>query len=343
VDERAPGDCGFGPSHLPDIEAEYVLPILRRGREDEQELLRYIHWLSRRVDVTVVDASDGPLFTALHQALPAGVQHRAPHYAGLNGKARGVMTGLDVARWEHVIIADDDVRYDDESLHAVLGRLDRADLVRPQNIYTAHPWHARWDTARMLVGRALGGDFGGTLGIRRSAVQDAGGYDTDVLFENLELERTIRAAGGQVVVARDIFVPRIPPTSRHFRGQRVRQAYDDFAQPARLMVELAILPLFAFALARKARSSLLAFGLMPIAIAEFGRRRDGGATRFPADTILWTPFWMLERAVTVWFAFAARLRGGVVYAGRRVPRAATPRRVLRLKHGAGWRAQPVRT
>lgn len=332
-----------GPSRRPVIEAEYVLPILRRDRQGERELLRYVHWLSTRVDVTVVDGSDVALFTALKQALPSGVQHLAPHHGGLNGKARGVMTGLDVARWERVVIADDDVRYDEETLTAVLHRLHAADVVRPQNVYTVHPWHARWDTARMLVGRALGGDFGGTLGIRRSAVRRVGGYDTDVLFENLELERTIRAAGGRVIVARDIFVPRVPPTAAHFRGQRVRQAYDDFAQPVRLVAELVILPLLAFAVARRARTSVVAFGLASIGVAEFGRRRDGGAGRFPADTALWTPLWMLERAIAVWFALAARLRGGVTYCGRRLPRAATPRRALLERGGAATPSQPTRT
>jgi hypothetical protein len=51
----------------------------------------------------------------------------------LNGKAWGVLTGLELASNDRVIIADDDVRYDSESLSAMADMLDVADVVRPQN------------------------------------------------------------------------------------------------------------------------------------------------------------------------------------------------------------------
>jgi hypothetical protein len=149
--------------------AEYVLPLRRAHREGETELLAYLQWVSERMEVTVVDGSDAARFRHLHERLPTGIRHIPPHRPGLNGKARGVMTAFDVARRERIVLADDDVRYDEDSLNALLARLERADLVRPQNVYASYPWHARWDTARMLVGRALGGDYGGTVGGRRSA------------------------------------------------------------------------------------------------------------------------------------------------------------------------------
>ena len=37
----------------------------------------------------------------------------------------------------------------------------------------------------------------------------AGGYDGDVLFENLELIRTVRARGGEEAVALDLSEPAI--------------------------------------------------------------------------------------------------------------------------------------
>ncbi len=109
-----------------------------------------------------------------------------------------------------------------------------ADLVRPQNVFDPLPWHARWDTARMLLNRAFGSDHPGTLGVRRSFLASIGGYDGDVLFENLELVRTVLAAGGRVVDAPGMYVRRRPPTPARFLEQRPRQAYDDLAQPARL-------------------------------------------------------------------------------------------------------------
>ena len=113
-----------------------------------------------------------------------------------NGKVRGVLTGLRLATHELVVIADDDVRYDDDGLRRMARLLADADLVRPQNYFEPLPWHARWDTARILLNRAIGSDFPGTLGVRRSFLASVGGYDGDVLFENLELMRTVTAARG---------------------------------------------------------------------------------------------------------------------------------------------------
>jgi hypothetical protein len=149
------------------------------------------------------------------------------------------------------VIADDDVRYDADALRRLLDRLRESDLVRPQNYFDPLPWHARWDTARTLLNRSFGADFPGTLGVRRSRFLAMGGYDGDVLFENLELIRTVRADGGQVDSPLDLYVRRPPPSSAHFRGQRVRQAYDDLALPTRMALELALIPAVALGLSRR--------------------------------------------------------------------------------------------
>jgi hypothetical protein len=48
---------------------------------------------------------------------------------------------------------------------------------------------------RTLLNRASGGDWPGTLGVRRSALQRTGGYDGSAMFENLELVRGEAHAG----------------------------------------------------------------------------------------------------------------------------------------------------
>lgn len=293
--------------------------------------MEYLGELVSRVDVTVVDGSDPALFEALSERLPSAVRHVRPTVGGLNGKARGAMTGVRLARHENIVIADEDVRYGPRSLEDAVDLLAEADFVRVQNVYSAYPWWARWDTARSLVGRALGGDFGGTVAVRRSVLLRAGGYSTDVLFENLEVERTVRLAGGRVIVAHDVLVPRIPPTFRHFLGQRVRQAYDDFAQPARVAIELALLPLAVTAIARRAWRALALMALASIAVAETGRRRGAARAAVPASAPAWAPAWAAERAVAVWIAVAYRLRGGMPYAGRRIYAAATPQSLLRRR------------
>jgi hypothetical protein len=157
-----------------------------------------------------------------------------------------------------------------------------------------------------------------------------GGYDGDVLFENLELVRTLRAAGGREHVAYDLFVARRPPTSRHYLSQRVRQAYDEFARPERLAAQLAVAPLLALGTYRFGARALGAFALASIALAEAGRRRGGGQRVFSPLASVLAPVWVLERAATSWSALALRVaRGGVPYSHGTLRVAANPERVLR--------------
>ncbi len=267
----------------------------------------------------VVDGSAPPWFDRHRRAWGHLVTHLPPDpdLRCANGKVAGVRTGLRHVRARRVVIADDDVRYDERALTAVLGALGEADLVVPQNYFRPAPWHCRWDTARSLLNRALGHDYPGTLAVRRATFHRLGGYDGDVLFENLELIRTVRARGGTVRYLRSPLVRRLPPDTRTFLSQRVRQAYDSLAQPWRLAAELAIVPASVVALRRGALGRCLAAAVL---VAEAGRRRAGGAAVFPADSALWTPLWLAER-------------GCVQLAGRGEPAAA--------RRGAlpGWPAQ----
>ena len=317
------------------IDAEYVLPLRWSDDAGLSELAGYLGELSRWIPVLVVDGSDPELFERHARALPPGVRHVAPEpWPGGNGKVAGVMTGLLLAAADRVVIADDDVRYTQDALDRVVDLLDRAEVVRPANYFEPRPWHARWDMSRTLLNRALGSDYPGTLAVRRSLLLAAGGYAGDVLFENLELLRTVRAAGGRAHRADDVLVRRWPPSARHFLGQRVRQAYDDLAQPPRLIAELSILPLVAFALLARRPRWIAVGALGLVALAEVGRRRAGAAPFFPATTALWLPLWLAERAVCVWLALGARLRGGARYSGGRLLRAATPVRELRRRVAA---------
>lgn len=311
----------------PGRDVGYLLP-LRWDADDPAELAdltAYLRSLAGEVAVTVVDGSP-PAGYARHEREWAdlGIAHLPPDrdLDFAMGKSNGVWTGLRRPGPDRLVIADDDVRWDLPTLRRAVALLERADVVRPQNVFRPAPWHARWDTGRTLLARAVAADWPGTLVVRRSALLAAGGYDGDALFENLELVRSVQAAGGTELAARDLYVPRRPPTGRHFRSQRVRQAYDSFAQPGRLAVELAVLPA-ALLVARRPR--LLAAGAAAVVgLAELGRRRDGGAGQFPATAALWAPVWLAERAVCVWIAAGSRLRGGVPYRGRRLRLAARP-------------------
>jgi len=312
-------------------EAEYILPLRWTADGGLEELTQYLRELSRWIRVTVVDGSPPELFEAHGRAWRGLVRQLKPNPAnGRNGKAAGVMTGVQASSAEFLVLADDDVRYTLPALSRLVGLLRDADLVRPQNYFLGWPWHARWDTARTLLNRAFGSDYPGTLAVRKSVLDATGGYDGDVLFENLELIRTVEAAGGRQARANGLYVGRIPPAAGHFRGQRVRQAYDSLAQPGRLAVELSLLPAFAWAARRS--SSWVPLLVAAVGVAEVGRRRHRGAAVFPATSALWAPCWLLERAVCSWLAVGQRLAGGVSYAGRRMPRAGTSRRRLRRRY-----------
>ena len=171
------------------------------------ELTPYLRRLGRLVDDVVVVDGSAPDVYARHAAAWAGlVRHVRPEDETPMGKVGGVLTGVRHARHEYVVIADDDVRYDGAALRRVVTLLDEAEVVRPQNVFRPRPWHARWDTGRTLLNRLTGGDWPGTLAVRRSALAATGGYRGDVLFENLELVRTVRAAGGREAVPLDLFV-----------------------------------------------------------------------------------------------------------------------------------------
>jgi hypothetical protein len=267
-------------------------------------------------EVIVVDGSPPHAFSVNRSAWGSFVTHVPPDpgHRCLMGKVAGVLTGLDLAGNEAVIVADDDVRYERDGLERVAELLSRFDLVRPQNYFEPSPWHAVWDTARTLLNRSFGADFPGTLGVRRARLRESGGYDGDVMFENLELIRTIEAGGGSTVSPLDLYVRRLPPDATHFWGQRTRQAYDDFAIPLRMMLWLGVVPGLAVAVARRRGGPvMLAVGLV-MGLAELGRARAGGRRVFPALASVLAPGWVLERGVCAWLAVLQRVRfGGVRY------------------------------
>jgi hypothetical protein len=313
----------------------YILPLRSERSLVDTELAHYLDWLAPRANTIVVDGSPRPVFDEHAAAWGDRVLHvaPAPDLATPMGKVGGVLTGVRLATYEQLVVADDDVRYDETSLRQVLDALDRADVVRPQNFFTPMPWHACWDTGRTLLNRMSGGDWPGTLGVRRSVLLRTGGYDGSAMFENLELVRTVVAAGGREAAPLDVFVARRPSSTRHFFSQRVRQAYDEIARPARLAVQLAVLPVAATVVVLAGWGALGAMIIGVALLAEAGRRRAGGARYFPVRASLCAPAWLAERAVCSWLALGSRaVFGGVRYRGTVLSHAATPLRVLRARH-----------
>jgi hypothetical protein len=253
------------------LDLSYVVPVRWRDGEQRRELAAYLEAIAPHcAELIVVDGSPPEVYAKNAAAWGGFARHVPPaaEEACLMGKVAGVRTGIRLASRDRVVIADDDVRYDPEALRRTARLLDDHDLVRPQNFFSRLPWHARWDTARTLLNRGFGRDYPGTLAVRRGRLLEIGLYDGDVLFENLELIRTVRAHGGGVAEPLDLYVARVPPSAAHFWGQRTRQAYDDFALPLRMALWLAVLPLLALNAARRRPFLALGPAAVSIAIAE---------------------------------------------------------------------------
>ena len=308
---------------------------MRRSSPADEDTVRYARWLALRVELIVVDGSEPLVFADHARRFGDDVVHVAPDLDVrdyVNGKVAGVITGIRRASREQVVIADDDVRYDEPALAAVAAALASADVVRPQNYFAPLPWHACLDSARTLLNRISGGDWPGTLGVRRSRLIATNGYDGNVMFENLEFVRTVKAAGGVEAVPLDVYVRRLPPTTEHFWSQRVRQAYDEFARPHRLAIWLTVLPAVALAATAGGWIAVGSIAAGLIAAAEAGRRRAGARRIFPARASFCAPLWVLERGISAWLAVGAHLLfGGIPYRGRIVSRAATPMRQLEAR------------
>jgi hypothetical protein len=321
----------LAPSPGPAVRAEappgtlplsVVVPV-RHERPDPDLAVRLGALAEHVAEVIVVDGSEPAVQDEHVRSWPATVRHLrlADEDRTPMGKVGGVLAGARAAGHDVLVIADDDViwrRSQLERAHAVMAATDLAAL-RPQNRYTEMTLAARWDTGRTLVQRALGGDWPGTMVVRRSALLP-GGYRGDALFENLELERELGRRGGTVAVDLRLVVDRVPPTPRHFWGQRVRQAYDEMARPAHLVAELALVPIALVG----GRRAVVALAVGAVVVAEAGRRRADGRSSYPPTSALWAPLWVGERAVTSWLAVGCRLRGGVRYRDGRLRTAAGP-------------------
>jgi hypothetical protein len=315
------------------VQLSYVLPIRSATpRTDLEPYLREVaSWPG--VELIVVDGSEPEVFGSHAAIFTHPIRHGPVSRDRVTrmGKVGGVMTGVHLASHDHVVIADDDVVYSREQLAHLDRLLDDADVVRPQNWFHPLPWHARWDTGRILLNRVTGGDWPGTLGVRRSTLLRAGGYAGDVLFENLELVRTVEAVGGRAVLALDLLVRREPPPTPQFLDQRVRQAYDELARPWRMGVFLSIVPAAVVTRGRVVPP----LAALTVVLGELGRRRAGGTEVFPPSSALWSPVWLAERSVTSWLALWALLRhGGIRYRDGVLRRAATPRNELRQRVAA---------
>lgn len=299
----------------------YLLPI-RRVRADGVEaeaFAEYFRGLGRAgCEVLVVDGSPPEVFEAHARAWAGACRHVGvdPKYKYLNGKVNGVHTGVDLARCERIVLADDDIRYTADDIARACALLERHEMIRPQNYLAPLPPWARTESARMLINRGTlrAGDYPGTCAFRRSTCLRVGHYDGDVLFDNEEIVRHFALSGADVLCATDFFILKRPPTFAKWMEQRPRQAYEDFVMWGKTALFASLIPAaLLLGLLVGAGAALAFVGFVALAatlVALRGLLRDHAYRFFPAQTALYAPLWVLERALSVYWAFYWRARYG---------------------------------
>ncbi len=312
----------------PVFSCTYILPI-RRGqerREETDDLTHYFLTLARAgCEVIVVDGSSPEIFTRHDNAWRHICRHVVvdPKYKYLNGKVNGVHTGVQLASCEKIVLADDDIRYTGDDIARICDLLRRHEMVRPQNYLAPLPWWARTEAARMLINRGVlrAGDYPGTCAFRRSACLRVGHYDGDVLFDNEEIVRHFVLSGADVYNARGLFILKRPPIFRKWLEQRPRQAYEDFPMRTKTLLFMSLLPLLIVigltGGAPAAAGFFLLIAICPVLLAGRGLWLDQAHNFFPAYVILYAPLWVMERALSVYWALYWRVaHGGYPFGGR---------------------------
>lgn len=306
----------------------YLLPI-RRAAASADEMREFADYFAtlhaNGCEVLVADGSPEPAWSQHHESWSETARHlRVDRRFGyLNDKVNGIHTGVEQASTEKIILADDDIRYTAADLTEICDLLDTYEVIRPQNYLTPLPWWARLEAARMLINRATlrTGDYPGTCAFRRATMLRVGHYDGDVLFDNEEIIRHFVRAGAQVHYALNLLVQKRAPSLRKWKEQRPRQAYEDFGLRSKTGFFLLLLPLTLIMRLcfgkRAGRSFIVTMLAGSVLLAERGRRRGKALHFFPASISWFAPAWVLERALSTYWAVGWYfLRGGYPFGGR---------------------------
>ncbi|MCA1607483.1 MAG: glycosyltransferase family 2 protein, partial [Acidobacteria bacterium] len=310
----------MNPAIRRQLQCSFIVPI-RRVKTDRIEIERLADYFkSLRLagcEVLIVDGSPEAVFEEQKKSWQNFSRHFAPDpkYIYLNGKVNGVHTGVDLASCERIILADDDIRYSSADIKKMCDLLDVHEMVRPQNFIKPLPWWARIETARILINRGVlrAGDYPGTCGFRRSTMRRVGHYDGDVLFDNEEIVRHFALQGANIKYARDFFILKRPPSFTKWLEQRPRQAYEDFVMRAKTFAFLSVLPVVlasGFVSVRAAMSALIAISIVALLLCYRGLLSDQAYKFFPLSSPLYSPLWVFERSLSVYWALYWRIRYG---------------------------------
>jgi hypothetical protein len=300
-----------------DCRCSYVV-VIARDREadnDLRDLAAYLSTLSLAgCEVIVVDGSPAPVFEKNSRILRWVSGHIAarPQHHNFSGAIDVVRTAIDVSSCDRIIVAEENVRYDEKAVASVCELLDSHEVVKPQDYFDPLPWWIGIEAGRMLVQRGVepSPDHGATFGMRTSSLRRLRGVD--VTWSNGDDPvRYLATQGAEVFSACDVFVRRLPPPLNDWLRDRPKQAGDDFELPVKTAFFFALLPVaMVLAIVGGVRlaggyAGAIAFASLVLAI----RGRGSASAFFPLRACLSAPLWVFERSVSVYWALVQKMRG----------------------------------
>jgi hypothetical protein len=300
-----------------DCRCSYLV-VIERDRDvkgDLRELATYLSTLAvAGCEVIVVDDSPAPVFESHRRVLRWVSRHISPRprHHSFSGAIDVVRTAIDVSNCDKVIVAEENVRYDNAAVDSLCELLEIHEVVEPQDYFDPLPWWIGIEAGRMLVHRGVEPlpDHGATFGMRKSIVRGLRGVD--VAWSNGDDPvRHLTSQGAEVFSACDVFVRRLPPPLNDWLRDRPKQAGDDFAMPVKTAFFFALLPV-AMLLAvlggmRLAGGYAGAIALSSLVLAVRGRA--GTSAFFPLRACLSAPLWVLERSISVYWALLQKVKG----------------------------------
>lgn len=325
----------FEPTENNDEHCTYLLTIRRTrfAAAEAEEFREYFVMLNAAgCEVLVIDGSPPEVWADYDEIWQSVCRHETvdPQFKYLNGKVNGIHTGVALARQDAVILADDDIRYTSADVERMSRLLREYEMARPQNYFSPLPFWAQMESARMLINRAWirEGDYTGTLGVTKTAMQRVGHYDGDVLFDNEEIVRHFRRKAARISYARDFFILKRPATLNKWIEQRPRQAYEDFIMRAKtaffLFLPIDFLLFLLFGGWRFALLFAVVVSIGAIANAALGLN-DGARRFFPISVVFYAPLWFIERSFSTYWALYWRIKRGGYPFGDKI-----------LSKGTGW-------
>ena len=244
---RQPLTCDPPPPAVPGEQARVTIQIPLYNEQSVAgriiDAVAGISWPADRLDIQVLDDStdqtkeivDDRAAYWTKQGRSIGVIRRQSR-AGF--KAGALANGLNSAKGEFIAIFDADFVPPTDFLKKTMPHFSNPDIGLVQTrwgfLNAGYSWLTRIQALlltphfcvehKVRFSRSLFFNFNGTAGIwRKTAIQDAGGWQADTVTEDLDISYRAQLAGWRFVYLNDVVVPsELPVFLSDFRGQQQR-------------------------------------------------------------------------------------------------------------------------